>query len=354
MPDISAPSALRDKIRNAPEAPGCYLFSDRFGNVAYVGKSRLLRSRVRQYFGKTAREDERTKELIPRIADVEYRVTATELDALILEYQLIKRHKPWFNSQHKRDTPAFYVRIGHGPLPAITIEPDGEGGFGPFPDEYKAAEALELLGDVWGLPRCGKSAFDGKARPCLFHGLGRCMAPCAGLAQEKAYGAAIADAARLLLGETPQALEALESGMRACAAKMEFEKAAQLKERGEKVKCLQRVCGHRFAITAETDAVLFLRGEADTAFSAFAFARGMPAGRVDFDGGEGDASRLARLCAMALTQGNANEEDAWLCGCLTEIRAVKRFIRIDKGGDPLEAERRVHAGYREFLVAMDE
>ncbi len=335
-------TALAEKVRAAPQQPGCYLFTDRYGYIIYVGKAKNLRSRVKSYFTKAAAEDERTAELVPTIGDVEYQVTGSELDALLLEYRLIKQHKPWFNAQMKPDKRRPYLRIAAGTPYATLSVSDAPGNDGAtyydfFTDEDDVKQALALLGRVWGLPQCGQRSFAGSRGPCLYHTLTGCMAPCSREPDEHQYAAVLAEVQLLFAGGRVPRVKVLKQEMAEAAAALAFERAAACKELLEGLQRLQHKSRRWFHLPEQGAALVLIRPHREKAFSVFSVVDGQVRRRADFPPAPDETSITAFAAAVAAadaappTTGAVLEDSEWLAGCLTEVVADKQFVLLPDG-----------------------
>ncbi len=324
---------LLAKIKNAPMQPGCYLYRDCMGNVIYIGKAKVLRNRVRQYFAKR-REDDSAKlyNLVRVIADVEYQVTPTERDALMLEYRLIKKYKPWFNSQLVSAPRQLFLRIDRTPRrPTLTIAEqtidDGADYFGYFRDRFDAEDAIDLLNAAWRTPVCGKGSFKSATRPCVEHEVGRCMAPCGQTLDESAYRASIDEIVQLLRGERPAAFYRLEADMKRLSVAMEFEKAVLVKDQIERLERLRKRSGFLSSFPEKGDVLVFLRAFRERAFSMFLIRDGTAIARAD-----GEAAPDERVIAQLFDQPPLPDSD-WLAGCLIELYAQKLFVLLPAGAE---------------------
>lgn len=323
---------LIEKIDSAPIGPGCYLYMDKYGNIIYVGKAKNLRSRVKSYFTCVAEKDERLEELLPRIVDVEYRPTASELDALILEYRLIKKHKPWFNSQMKADKVRPFLRLAkegrYATLNVATIRAnDSATYYDFFTDEDDVRAAIDLFGDIWMTARCGKSRFDKKTSPCIYHSMGRCMAPCAHIADADAYEEAFEDIKALLQGKMVPLLARMHSEMEACAQKLQFEQAENIRRKQEGLLRLLAKSTRMYNYPESAAVLVLIRPFNEASFSAFFVRYGAVLYRYDFVSMPGKNEVDAMLSEW---RGKAmpGPEDGFIARCLTEISADKVFIRL--------------------------
>ena len=337
--------ALLQKVKTAPKSPGCYLFRDRMGNIVYVGKAKCLSTRVRNYFQPSSAEDERLVDLLPVIQDVEYRTTDTELDALQLEYKLIKQYKPWFNLQLKPDKPRPYLRIDtNAHFPSFTFAAeradDGAEYFDCFVDEYDIKAALDLFNQVWRLPQCGKASFEKPSRSCLYRQLNNCMAPCTGQADAAAYGAATGAVLDMLRGGPVPKLAELEQQMVACAEALDFEKASVFKQQIEGIRRLQHKSRKMFHLPKDADVLVCIRPYREAAFSLFYAHHGEVYHRADFPSGPDDAA-LDAFIAQIHSGRPSIEDSGWLAGCLLEVLADKQFAVLTGG-------KSVHEALRDF------
>ena len=178
---------LKERVRKLPMQPGVYLHKDKTGKVIYVGKAKLLRNRVSNYFQPPERLNAKTRQLVSHIDDFDIIVTETEFEALVLENSMIKKYKPKYNILLKDDKGYPYIRLNtDAPYPAFTVvsKPahDGARYFGPYQGRVAARRAIDTISEALHLKTCSR-VFPrdiGKDRPCLNQHLGRCCAPCTG------------------------------------------------------------------------------------------------------------------------------------------------------------------------------
>lgn len=222
-------------IKSAPKAPGVYLMKDRDGKVIYAGKAKDLESRTRAYLNRT---DKRC--MIPfltsRIEAVEFIVTKTEKEALILENNLIKEHRPKYNVNLRDDKAYFSIRIDLKQVfPRFQlvrqVKKDGGRYFGPYPSSSAAKETLHFIQPIFPLRTCGDGELKNRSRPCLEYQIRRCVAPCAGFVDKYVYDAMVQDAISFLEGKEKGLLSDLSSRMKTAAERLRFEEAAILRDR---------------------------------------------------------------------------------------------------------------------------
>jgi len=230
---------LKEKLEALPLEPGVYIMKNAAGQVIYVGKARSLRHRVRQYFQTSRHQDDKLLLLVPQIADIETIITDSELEALVLECNLIKRYRPRFNVMLKDDKSYPCIRVDlkeDYPRVSITrtIKKDAARYYGPYPSGRALKETLEALRKVFPARSCTRNVKYGRqvgGRPCLYHHLGQCPAPCQGDVDPAAYRARITELCRFLDGKDLSVLDRMHEDMIAAAQTMQFEKAARIRDR---------------------------------------------------------------------------------------------------------------------------
>ena len=223
-------SSIRERASDLPREPGVYLF-EADGTVLYVGKAVDIASRVRSYVDPRS---ERVRRMTERADAIDFAVTDTETQALLLEANLIKRHQPRYNVRLKDDKSYPMVQITGHPVPRLEITRDPDGGatvFGPYTDKGRAETVLKAIREIYGLRGCSDHKYAGRDRPCLDYEMGLCTAPCTGEISETAYAEDVESVVRFLEGETGALAEPLRREMEAAAQKRSFERAASLRDR---------------------------------------------------------------------------------------------------------------------------
>ena len=226
---------LETKIRHAPRSPGVYLMKDGSGEILYVGKARDLKARIRAYF---ARTDSRAMIpfLVSRIRDLEFILTGTEKEALILENNLIKEHRPRYNVDFRDDKSYYNIRIDPSePFPRFQLvrrpKKDGARHFGPYPSGAAAKETLRFLQTILPLRICRDRELKARRRPCLEYEIGRCAAPCVGRIGLSDYQHLVKDGIAFLEGRERALIGDLRARMNGAAEELRFEEAAALRDR---------------------------------------------------------------------------------------------------------------------------
>lgn len=219
---------LRAKLALIPERPGCYLMKDVQGRVIYVGKAKALRNRVRTYF--SGSHDAKTQLLVSHIADVEYIVTDTVAEALVLECNLIKHHRPHYNIMLRDDKTYPYIKITHEEHPRLEIvrrvQKDKAHYFGPYPNGGAAAETKQLLDRLYPLRKCKRL----KPKVCLYYHIGQCLAPCELGVEPSQYDGIVQEIREFLQGGHQKVTAELTRKMELEAGQLNFERAAELRD----------------------------------------------------------------------------------------------------------------------------
>lgn len=226
--------SLQDRADALPRKPGCYLFKDARGKVLYVGKARSLRARVKQYLAGTD-ERQMIPFLVSAAADVEFVVTTTEKEALILENSLIKKYRPRFNAKLRDDANFLHLRIDlRKPWPQYqlvrNIRDDGARYFGPYHSASKARQTLAFLQRAFPLRTCTDAVLKSRTRPCLLHQMDRCVAPCVGKVDTPTYQGLAEQSMQLLQGRYAPVVDALKTRMMEASDRLEFERAARVRD----------------------------------------------------------------------------------------------------------------------------
>ncbi|WP_273850983.1 excinuclease ABC subunit UvrC [Guptibacillus spartinae] len=219
---------LKNKLAILPDQPGCYLMKDRQGTIIYVGKAKVLKNRVRSYF--SGSHDGKTQRLVSEIRDFEYIVTSTDLEALILELNLIKKHDPKYNVMLKDDKSYPYIKITAEEQPRLIttrkIKKDKGKYFGPYPNAYAASATKKLLDRLYPLRKCRKMP----DRVCLYYHIGQCLAPCVNDITKEQNKEMIDGITRFLNGGHQEVKEDIERKMMLASENMDFERAKEFRD----------------------------------------------------------------------------------------------------------------------------
>lgn len=229
MPKTNVSKFVLEQVKMMPKLPGCYQYYDAKGEIIYVGKAKNLFNRVKSYF--TSNDSIKVNVMVPKIAKIECIVVDSEVEALILEAELIKKYKPRYNILLKDDKKFPYFLVTDEEYPRITVvrkankNPLKGKYFGPYTDSRAMWATLELLGKIFPLKKCKTPKFN--SRPCLYYDIGQCTAPCQKMISSEEYKKILKDAMMFLSGRQSELLRALEAEMKKYAKNLEFEKAAR-------------------------------------------------------------------------------------------------------------------------------
>ncbi len=284
-PDLSP--ALFAKLETLPTQPGCYLMRNAQGQVIYVGKAVQLRSRVRSYFQDQKQHTAKTRRQVAETVDVEWVVTDTELEALILENELIKRYRPQFNIRLKDDKQYFYIKVRwREDFPKIsvvrTMLPDGARYYGPFTSGYAVRQTLEALRRVFPYLDCNREITGQDARPCLYFHIKRCVGPCIGAASRAEYRQVIDGLCQFLEGKTEEALAELNRRMLLAAERMQFERAAMYRDQ---IRAAERIVERQKVVSGkqeDEDVIAFATDQGNACVQVFFIRHGRLIGRESF------------------------------------------------------------------------
>ena len=274
-------SELKEKALSLPLAPGVYLMQNKANDVIYVGKAKKLKNRVSQYFIESAGHSPKTKLMVSKVDHFDVIIAASEFEALVLECSLIKRYMPKYNILLKDDKGYPYLRLDLAePYPQLRLAPkaleDGARYYGPYGGRYLTQKVIDTLRLTFKLPGCGKQFPKeiGKERPCLNYQMGNCDGWCRGTPDQAEYLERMEQAAKLLAGNYKPVAAELREKMLAASEALEFERAAQLRDRMNAIEAL----GQKQLVTAgrmaDTDAIGFAQTEAKSCFAVLHYVDG--------------------------------------------------------------------------------
>ncbi len=262
---------LKQKALSLTLEPGVYLMKDKNGEIIYVGKAKALKNRVVSYFRNVSAHNSKTRKMVSLVNDFDYIVTGSEFEALILECSLIKLHSPKYNILLKDDKGYSYIRISDGPFPRLSqsFKRGEEGTFiGPYLSAFAVKQMVEQANLIFKLPTCKKQFPKDfkKARPCLNFYINRCMGLCQGKISEEEYQKIFSEALEYIKGGGVLSEEALQKGMEEAAEALDFEKAAQLRDR---IRALHHIADTQNVLLGE-DRFLDVWGFAENGDTVFA------------------------------------------------------------------------------------
>lgn len=290
LPESTGPEGhpLIGKVSALPHSPGVYIFKDSEGKRLYVGKAIDLRKRVGSYFRGASGENIKTRVLLRKATDLDYLITSTEKEALLLEASLIKRHRPRYNVILRDDKNYPAVRIDpRDPFPRLEIvrrfQKDGALYFGPYPSAHSVRATLKLLNQLFPLRQCKGKNLVPRQRPCLNYSLGRCLGACAGKVDREQYGKVVEEVILFLQGKTDLLQQQLRQRMEEAADALEFERAAFYRDRLQSVTATlekQHIVSSQFL---NQDVLGIFQAEQGTEIAILFVRQGVLVGQRSFD-----------------------------------------------------------------------
>jgi excinuclease ABC subunit C len=272
-----ASDLIEEQLNRLPNGPGVYLLRDTEGAILYVGKAANLRHRVRSYFGAGQKLSPKLLKMVAGVADIDFYVTSSEQEALILELNLIKRHHPRYNVRLKDDKTFPYLKINSKedwPRVHITrrLEPDGSRYFGPFASAKSVRQTLKVVKGIFPFRNCTRKITGTDSRACLEYHMGRCLGPCIGMVSRGEYAEVIKEVILFLEGKQEKIVKGLQDKMDKAAEALDFEKAALYRDQIEAIN--EVIEGQRIAasVKGEQDVVAFAQ-ERDQAYVQVFFIR---------------------------------------------------------------------------------
>lgn len=278
---------IEEQLNRLPDSPGVYLLRDAEGTILYVGKAASLRHRVRSYFSAGQKLSPKLLKMVSKVADIDFYVTSSEQEALILELNLIKRHHPRYNVRLKDDKTFPYLKIDlkeEWPRVHITrrLEPDGSRYFGPFASAKSVRQTLKVIKGIFPFRYCTRTITGTDSRACLEYHMGRCLGPCIGAVGRKEYAEVVKQATMFLEGKQDRVVRNLQEKMNRAAEALDFEKAALYRDQ---VQAIDRVVeGQRIAATVrgEQDVIAFSQDGDQTYVQVFFIRNNKLTGRESF------------------------------------------------------------------------
>lgn len=280
---------IEEELKKVPSNPGVYLMHNEVDDIIYVGKAKILNRRIRQYFRKSTVHSEKIKHMVTHIRRFEYIVTDTELEALVLESNLIKEHRPKYNTMLMDDKSYPFIKVTvNEDFPRVMFSRDAKHDsgkyFGPYTSAYAVKETIDLLCRIYKIRTCNRKLPKdiGKQRPCLNYHIDKCTAPCDGKIKKEEYRNSIEEVLRFLKGDYNPIIEQLTEKMNSLAQRMEYEEAAKVRD------CLVSVkqIAQKQKITEETnedrDVIAYAKNKSDCVVSIFFIRSGKMLGRDRF------------------------------------------------------------------------
>jgi len=337
---------LEGILKTLPSKPGCYLMKNADGTIIYVGKAISLKNRVRSYFHADASHDAKTRRMVREIAHIEWIVVGSELEALILEMNLIKKHRPKYNVRLKDDKRYPYIKIHWAdPFPKVTVTrqmvEDGSRYFGPYTSAWAVYQTLDVLRRIFPYLTCDRDITGEDKRACLYYDIKLCIAPCIGAVSQMQYRQMISDLMDFLSGHSEEIVKRIQDNMEKAAEEMRFEKAAALRDQ---LKAIQSIIERQKVVFAadylDSDVLAMARSDGEACVQIFFVRGGKLIGREYFilEGTEdaGDSEVMAQFVKQFYTEAASIPQQVMLPQELEEARIISQWLRSRRGGEKVE------------------
>jgi excinuclease ABC subunit C len=333
---------------------------DAADKVIYVGKAINLRHRVRSYFHSASNNHPRTQQLVRKIADIEWIVVDSELEALILEMNLIKKHRPHYNVRLKDDKRYPYIKVHWAdPFPKVTVTrqmvQDGSRYFGPYTSVWAVHQTLDVLRRIFPYLTCDRTITGEDERACLYYDIKLCVAPCIGVASNKGYRQMIDDLCQFLQGRTEPIVSRLQGEMEQAAEQLHYERAAALRDQ---IRAIENVVERQKVISTDyidSDVIAMARANGDACVQVFFIRGGKLIGREYFllEGTEAtpDPGVMAEFIKQFYDQAPSVPEQVLLPHEVEEAQIIRQWLRQKSGGDKVEIIV-PHDGQQRDLIQM--
>jgi excinuclease ABC subunit C len=345
---------IEEELKKLPAKPGVYIMRDSKDTIIYVGKAVILKNRVRQYFQSSRNHTEKIRKMVEHIDHFEYIITDSELEALVLECNLIKEHSPKYNTMLKDDKSYPYIRVTvNEAYPRVSMSRDFKKDkskyFGPYTSITAVKDTLDLLRKIYKIRTCSRvlPRDVGKDRPCLYYHMGMCDAPCQGFIEEAQYRANIDEVIEFLNGNYARVGKMLEQKMAAASEALEFEQAAQYRDLLNSVKHIAGKQKITNTDQVDRDIVAFARDKDEAVVQTFFIRSGKLIGRDHFHlsgvQDEEDSSIMASFLKQfyagtpyipkEIFLGTWTEEEELITEWLSAKRGQKVYLKVPQKGD---------------------
>ncbi|WP_350344165.1 excinuclease ABC subunit UvrC [Proteinivorax tanatarense] len=330
---------MNDKVKQMPASPGVYIMKDKYGDVIYVGKAASLKNRVKSYFQNTEKKGAKVTALVANIEDLDYIITDSEVEALILESNLIKKYRPKYNISLKDDKHYPYIKIDvTQDFPKVEkvrkISKDKARYFGPYPSAGAVNETLQLVHKIFPLRRC-KGKLEHKDRACLNYQINRCYAPCQKKVTSEEYRKVVNEVLQFLEGKSAHLVKKIEAEMKEQAAQLNFEKAAELRDQLKGLKSVTEKQKVIFSDLTDRDILAVADGGNLACIQVFSIRGGKLLGRDSFRLENTGGSTAEELLSAFITQFYENAPivpgEILVPVDLSEYSLVYEFLRRKRG-----------------------
>lgn len=333
---------IEEELKKLPAQPGVYLMHDKRDEIIYVGKAISLKNRVRQYFQSSRNKTAKIEQMVSRIARFEYIVTDSELEALVLECNLIKEHRPRYNTMLKDDKAYPYIKVTVTEdfprvLFARTMKKDKNKYFGPYTSAGAVKDTIDLIQKIYKIRTCSRvlPRDAGKDRPCLNYHIKQCNAPCQGYVDKESYRENITQALDFLNGHYEKVLSLLEERMLKASENMDFEKAIEYRELLSSVKKVAQKQKITSSSTLDRDIIALARDDRDAVVQVFFVREGKLIGREHFHMTVATAEDTGQILTSFVKQFYAGTpflpKELWVQAELEDSEIICRWLSVRKG-----------------------
>jgi excinuclease ABC subunit C len=352
---------LKSILENVPTKPGCYLMKDESGQVIYVGKANNLRNRVRSYFHSNklngSYPDLKTRHLVKNIRDIDWIIVGSELEALILEMTLIKKHRPHYNVRLKDDKRYPYIKVHWAdPFPKVTVTrqmvEDGSRYYGPYTSVWAVHQTLDVLRRIFPYLTCDRVITGQDERACLYFDIKLCSAPCIGAIDQAGYRQMIADLCQFLEGRTEPIVQRLQHDMQQAAEELEFERAASIRDQ---IVAIDKVVERQKVVSTEyidSDVIAMARSDGEACMQVFFIRGGKLIGRDYFlmEGTQDipDANVMAEFIKQFYDQTPVVPPQLLLPQEVEEAHIIKQWLS-SRRGNAVELKVPKHGPHEELI-----
>jgi excinuclease ABC subunit C len=342
-----------------PNRPGCYIYKNSGGEIIYVGKAINLRNRVRSYF-QDGQKDFKTRQLVKNITHIDWIVVESELEALILEMNLIKRHRPRFNIRLKDDKRYPYIKVHWASaFPKLTVTrqmtQDGSRYFGPYTSVWAVHQTLDVLRRIFPYLTCDRDISGKDLRACLYYDIKLCTGPCIGAINSENYRRMIDDLCDFLQGHTETIVQRLRGDMENAAESLQFERAATLRDQ---INSIERVVEKQRVLSSDktdSDVIAMARSNGEACVQIFFIRGGKLIGREYFilEGthDENDPAVIGEFLKQFYSEAANIPPQLLLPNEVEEAKIIEQWLRTRRGGEKVEL-RVPHLGQDRALVEM--
>lgn len=337
---------LQGILATLPTKPGCYIMKNAEGTIIYVGKAINLRNRVRSYFHTDTGHDNKTRRLVQSIVDLEWIVVGSELEALILEMNLIKKHRPKYNIRLKDDKRYPYIKVHwNEPFPHVTVTrqmtEDGSRYFGPYTSAWAVYQTLDVLRHIFPYLTCDREITGNDKRACLYYDIKLCNAPCIGAIKQEGYRQMISDFMAFLSGHSEEIVSRLQNEMAKASEEMRFEKAAALRDQ---LKAVQSIMERQKIVFAtdykDSDVLAMARQDGEACVQIFFIRGGKLIGREYFilEGTEdtADTEVMSEFVKQFYTEAANIPQQVMMPEEIEEANIIGQWLRSKRGGEKVE------------------